>query len=58
MRRAIAKVISAALPKIVTEDSFVVNYIEKERVASMYTCISVIKKLGNRRCHDTDHVPR
>ena len=43
MRRAIAKVKSAALPKIVTEDSFVVNYIEKEREASKYTCISVIK---------------
>ena len=46
MRRAIAEVISATLPKIVTEDSFVVNYIEKEREASMYTCISVIRSLA------------
>ena len=38
MRLATAKLKSADLPQLVMKDSFVVNYIEKESDASMYTC--------------------
>ena len=46
MRLAIAKVKSADMPQLVMDDSFVVNYVEKERDLGMYICSLDIGRLA------------
>ena len=58
MRLAIAKVKAADMPQLVVDDSFVVNYVEKERDLGMYTCSLDIGRLAIKICHDSGHVLR